>query len=156
MAASARKPLPPGARGLSVYYEVDAGPYGAGTASFMGEILARLGAKNIVPAELGPFPKLNPEFIVKADPDLIIVAQQEALALKRRPGWRQLTALASGRVCGLAPKDYDLMAIRTLGDFFAQWQRRFKKVPYRVIIYRIWPIPLHHIYHCRAEAASTP
>jgi len=28
-----------------------------------------LGAKNIVPASLGPFPKLNPEFVVRADPD---------------------------------------------------------------------------------------
>ena len=51
-----------------VYFEVNSAPYAAGESSFIGETLARLGARNIVPASLGPFPKLNPEFVVRADP----------------------------------------------------------------------------------------
>lgn len=43
-----------------VYFEVNPGPYGAGEQSFIGETLTRLGVKNIIPAALGPFPKLNP------------------------------------------------------------------------------------------------
>jgi len=101
--------LPPAARGLSVYYEVDAGPYGAGTASFMGEILARLGAKNIIPAELGPFPKLNPEFIVRADPQVIMVGQRNAAGLPQRPGWSAIRAVKQQRICVWVPAESDVL-----------------------------------------------
>jgi len=101
--------LPPGARGLSVYYEVDAGPYGAGTASFMGEILTRLGAKNIIPAELGPFPKLNPEFIVRADPQVIMVGQRNAGGLPQRPGWQAIRAVKNQRLCVWIPSESDVL-----------------------------------------------
>ncbi|WP_310732466.1 ABC transporter substrate-binding protein [Roseateles aquatilis] len=101
--------LPPGARGLSVYYEVDAGPYGAGTVSFIGEILARLGARNIIPAELGPFPKLNPEFIVRADPQVIMVGQRNAPGLPQRPGWQSIRAVKNQRLCVWVPAESDVL-----------------------------------------------
>ena len=101
--------LPASARGLSVYYEVDAGPYGAGTASFMGEILARLGAKNIIPAELGPFPKLNPEFVVRADPQVIMVGQRNAAGLPQRPGWQAIRAVRTQRICVWVPAESDVL-----------------------------------------------
>lgn len=101
--------LPAGARGLTVYYEVDAGPYGAGTVSFMGEILARLGAKNIIPAELGPFPKLNPEFIVRADPQVIMVGQRNAPGLTQRPGWQSIRAVKNQRICVWVPSESDVL-----------------------------------------------
>mgnify|MGYP000703400206 CR=1 FL=1 len=53
-------------RRTRVYFEVNRAPYAAGTSSFIGETLTRLGVANIVPAALGPFPKLNPEFVVRA------------------------------------------------------------------------------------------
>ena len=37
----------------SVYFEVDAAPYAAGESSFIGELLTRLGVRNIVPASVG-------------------------------------------------------------------------------------------------------
>jgi iron complex transport system substrate-binding protein len=101
--------LPPAARGLSVYYEVDAGPYGAGTVSFMGEILTRLGARNIIPAELGPFPKLNPEFIVRADPQVIMVGQRNAPGLTQRPGWQGIRAVRNQRICVWIPAESDVL-----------------------------------------------
>lgn len=101
--------LPPGARGLTVYYEVDSAPYAAGAASFMGEILTRLGAKNIVPPELGPFPKLNPEFIVRADPQVIMVGQRSAPGLPQRPGWGGLRAVKSQRLCVWVPAESDVL-----------------------------------------------
>ena len=91
--------LPPAARALSVYYEVDAAPYAAGRASFIGEILDRLGAKNVVPPELGPFPKLNPEFVVRADPALILMSHTEADDLATRPGWSRIRAVREQRIC---------------------------------------------------------
>jgi iron complex transport system substrate-binding protein len=58
--AAAAAALPHELRGTRVYFEVSTAPYAAGEASFIGELLARIGARNIVPAALGPFPKLNP------------------------------------------------------------------------------------------------
>jgi iron complex transport system substrate-binding protein len=45
--------VPPRWRGQSVYFEVASVPYAAGASSFIGELLARLGLGNIVPARWG-------------------------------------------------------------------------------------------------------
>jgi iron complex transport system substrate-binding protein len=78
---------------------VNPGPYAAGESSFIGETLTRLGVQNIVPAKLGPFPKLNPEYIVRANPDLIMIGQRSADGLMTRPGWQSIRALREQRVC---------------------------------------------------------
>lgn len=101
--------LPPAARELSVYYEVDAAPYAAGRASFIGEILARLGPRNVVPPELGPFPKLNPEFVVRADPQLIMVGQRSANGLPTRPGWHNIRAVRDKKICVWVPGESDVL-----------------------------------------------
>lgn len=97
--SSAAQSLPPSARGTRVYYEVDPGPYAAGETSFIGETLTRLGVKNIVSAELGPFPKLNPEFVVRANPDLIMVGQRSAVGMIQRPGWSRINAVRTKKIC---------------------------------------------------------
>jgi iron complex transport system substrate-binding protein len=97
--SAAAQSLPAGVRGTRVYFEVNQGPYAASESSFIGETLTRLGAKNIVPAKLGPFPKLNPEYIVRANPDLIMVGQRSADGLQARPGWQSIRALREQRVC---------------------------------------------------------
>lgn len=101
--------VPAAVRGRRVYFEVDAAPYAAGAASFVGETLARLGMNNIVPAALGPFPKLNPEFVVKAQPDLVMVVDRNAAEMIRRPGWASLRALQQGRLCGFPSERYDIL-----------------------------------------------
>lgn len=97
--SAAAQSLPAHVRGTRVYFEVNQGPYAAGESSFIGETLTRLGVKNIVPAKLGPFPKLNPEYIVRANPDLIMVGQRSADGLQARPGWQSIRALREQRVC---------------------------------------------------------
>lgn len=100
----------PGAlRGQRVYFEIGGGPYAAGTTSFIGETLARLGMGNIVPPELGPFPKLNPEFVVRAKPDLIMGVQREQAALVARPGWNALPAVRDRRLCGFETPQYEML-----------------------------------------------
>jgi iron complex transport system substrate-binding protein len=83
----------------AVYFEVDRAPYAAGPASFIGELLTRLGTRNIVTADLGAFPKLNPEYVVRHPPDVIFVAAGEAEQLADRPGWGQLRAVKERRFC---------------------------------------------------------
>ncbi|MBP8144214.1 MAG: ABC transporter substrate-binding protein [Inhella sp.] len=106
-AAAAR--VPERLRGASVYFEIGGGPYAAGTSSFIGETLQRLGLANIVPAELGPFPKLNPEFVVRARPAVLMGPAAEQAALRQRPGWSSLPALQQGRLCGFAAEPYELL-----------------------------------------------
>ncbi len=96
---AAAQSIPASARGARVYFEVNQGPYAAGESSFIGETLTRLGAKNIVPASLGPFPKLNPEFIVRANPDLIMVGQRNVEGMAQRPGWAGMRAVREQRLC---------------------------------------------------------
>lgn len=97
----AAQKLPPALRGTRVYVEVGSAPFAASEGSFIGELLVRLGAENIVPATLGPFPKVNPEFVVRADPQVIIVARGDAASLRTRPAWQRIEALRRGRVCAL-------------------------------------------------------
>ena len=106
---AAAQSVPPGARGARVYFEVNSGPYAAGQASFIGETLARLGAGNIVSASLGPFPKINPEFVVRADPDLIMVGARSADSLAARPGWAQMRAVREGRLCRFDAAQSDVL-----------------------------------------------
>jgi iron complex transport system substrate-binding protein len=106
---AAARSLPPGARGKRVYFEVNSGPYAAGADSFLGETLTRLGVGNIVPAGMGPFPKLNPEFVVRADPDLIMVGDANFTGMQQRPGWGRMRAIAGGRLCVFSPAESDLM-----------------------------------------------
>jgi len=101
---AAAAPLPAAWRGRSVYFEVDPTPFAAGEASYIGALLARLGLRNIVPAALGTFPQLNPEFVLRAQPELIVVGQREAPNLAARPGCARLPAVRQGRVCAL-PRD---------------------------------------------------
>lgn len=107
--SAAAQSIPPGARGARVYFEVNQGPYAAGESSFIGETLTRLGAKNIVPASLGPFPKLNPEYIVRADPDLIMVGQRNVDGMAQRPGWSGMRAMREQRVCVFTVAESDTL-----------------------------------------------
>mgnify|MGYP001302836361 FL=1 len=96
--AAAAAALPGAARGRRVYYEVDAAPHAAGRGTFIDELLQALGLVNIIDAGLGPYPRINPELVVRADPDLVMVSQQGAAELARRPGWARLRALRGGHV----------------------------------------------------------
>lgn len=108
--AEAARAMPAQARGQRVYFEASRGPFAAGENSFIGETLARLGLVNIVPAALGPFPRLNPEYVVRADPDLLMGGVR-SLGESREPypGWSALRAMQSGRICRFAGAEADLV-----------------------------------------------
>jgi iron complex transport system substrate-binding protein len=87
----------------AVYFEVEGPPYAAGPSSFIGELLTLLGAHNIVTADLGPFPLLNPEYVVRHDPDVIFVSPAEVARVADRPGWDRIRAVREQRVCSFIP-----------------------------------------------------
>ncbi len=107
--AAAAAALPGAARGRRVYYEVDAAPHAAGRGTFIDELLQALGLVNIIDAGLGPYPRINPELVVRADPDLVMVSQQGAAELARRPGWARLRALRGGHVCEFDAAQRDIL-----------------------------------------------
>ena len=107
--AAAAAALPGAARGRRVYYEVDAAPHASGRGTFIDELLQALGLVNIIDAGLGPYPRINPELVVRADPDLVMVSQQGAAELARRPGWARLRALRGGHVCEFDAAQRDIL-----------------------------------------------
>jgi iron complex transport system substrate-binding protein len=97
---------PAHARPLTYYYELSIDPYYSVTSStFIGSLLSLLGMKSIADAATGAaaadgYPTLSAEFILKANPDYIILADtgatgggQDAATVAGRPGWSVLTAV---------------------------------------------------------------
>jgi iron complex transport system substrate-binding protein len=101
--------MPQYAKAQRVYFEVSPVPFGASESSFIGETLQRLGAKNILPQAMGLFPQVSPEFVVRAQPDIIMVGDSNLSDMQARPGWANLLAMRNGRVCTFSPKESDVL-----------------------------------------------
>ena len=107
--SAAAQSLPAKAKTARVYFEVSRGPYAAGESSFIGETLARLGVKNVVPAKLGPFPLLNPEYVVRSNPDVIMIGNRSMVSAVAYPGWNSIKAVKNNRVCVFGLDDSDVV-----------------------------------------------
>jgi len=95
---------------LTYYYELSTDPYYSVTDStFIGNLLSLLGMKSVADAATGAaaaggYPELSPEFILKSNPDYIILSDtgvdggQTAATVAARPGWSVLTAVKDGHV----------------------------------------------------------
>lgn len=106
----AARQVPVAYRSTRVYVEVSRTPHAAGEASYVGQLLHMLGVGNVVPAALGAFPQLNPEFVVRADPDLIVVSASDLPHVRARPGWANMRAVRQQRWCALTPSQMDVLA----------------------------------------------
>lgn len=109
---------------VTYFYELSANPYYSVTSTtFVGSLLSLLGMKSIADsakgaAAAGGYPSLSPEFILKANPDFIILADtgtgggQTAATVSARPGWSVLSAV----------KDHHVIALNT--DIASRWGPR--------------------------------
>jgi iron complex transport system substrate-binding protein len=96
-------------RPLTYYHELDKNLYTATSKTFIGQLYGQLGLKNVADAadkDGSGYPQLSAEYLVKADPDLIFLADtkccgQSARTVAARDGWGQLTAVRSGAVVEL-------------------------------------------------------
>lgn len=107
--AAARR-MPAHLRGRSVYVEVGVGPTAASASSFIGETIARLGLVNIVPGDMGLFPRVSSEMVVRRAPDLVIGPAASLMNLTERPGWSGMKALRQHQVCQLDADRMDLLS----------------------------------------------
>ena len=99
------------AKPLTYYYELDQTYYSVTSSTFVGQLLALLGMKSIADqasgaAKSGGYPQLSAEYIIKANPDYIILADtlcchQDAATVAKRPGWSGLAAVKAGHIIGL-------------------------------------------------------
>src|SRR5262249_19213198 len=83
--------------------------YSVTSKTFVGSLFSMLGLKNIAdPSGTADtaYPQLSAEVIVKADPDLIFLADtkccgQSAATVANRAGWSGCSAVRNGRVIAL-------------------------------------------------------
>jgi iron complex transport system substrate-binding protein len=94
--ASVSRQNPP----LSVYHELDQTYYSASSQTFIGQLYALLGLRNIADeaAKAAVYPQLTSEYIVASNPDLIVLADtvccgQSRRTVAARPGWRNIAAV---------------------------------------------------------------
>ena len=104
--------VPRHAKPLTYYYELDQTYYSVTSSTFIGHLLAMLGLKSIADgtkgaAASGGYPQLSAEYVLKANPDYIILADtlcchQDAATVKARPGWSSLAAVRDRHIIGLS------------------------------------------------------
>jgi iron complex transport system substrate-binding protein len=102
IAASMPHPSPP----LTVYHELGTDLYSATSKTFIGRIYTLLGLKDIADAadKTGSgYPQLSEEYIVSADPKLIVLADtvccgQTVAKVDKRPGWSSIAAVTGNGV----------------------------------------------------------
>jgi iron complex transport system substrate-binding protein len=102
---------PKASKPISYYFELDQTYYSVTSSTFIGQVLGLLGFKSIADAATGAassggYPQLSAEFIIKANPHYIFLADticcgQTAKKVAKRPGWGVLTAVKDGQVVGL-------------------------------------------------------
>jgi iron complex transport system substrate-binding protein len=97
------------ARPLTYFHELDKNLYTATSKTFIGQLYGQLGLKNIADAadkDGSGYPQLSAEYVLKADPDLIFLADtkccgQTAKTVAARDGWGRVTAVRTGGVVAL-------------------------------------------------------
>jgi iron complex transport system substrate-binding protein len=97
--------VPPPARPLKVYHELDQTYYSATSGTFIGQMYKLLGVQNIADRAPGSndYPQLSAEYIISSNPDLIVLADtvccgQSMATVAARPGWSAISAIRTRSV----------------------------------------------------------
>ena len=93
----------------SVYHELDETLFSVTSHTFVGRVYAMFGLTNIADAATAggsDYPQLSAEYVVAANPDLIVLADtvccaQTAQTVAARPGWSRIAAVRTGSIVRL-------------------------------------------------------
>jgi iron complex transport system substrate-binding protein len=104
VAAAPRFASPP-----TYYLELEPDFYSVTSSTYAGRLLSAFGLRDIADTAKGAssgYPQLSDEYVVKADPEIIFLADtvccgQSARTLAARPGWRGIAAVRDGDVVPL-------------------------------------------------------
>jgi iron complex transport system substrate-binding protein len=123
---------------LTYFHELDNTLFSVTSKTFIGDLYARAGLKNIADAadangSSGGYPQITSEFIVKADPDLVFLADtkccaQDATTFGARPGFAALKAVREKHVVTLDDDVASRWGPRVV-DFFARIVAELKSIP---------------------------
>jgi iron complex transport system substrate-binding protein len=104
--------VPKQSPGQTYFYELSPDYYSVTSDTFVGQVLGLLGLHSIADkakgaAKSGGYPQLSGEFIVKADPDYIFLADticchQTVAKVSKRPGWSGMSAVKAGHIVPLS------------------------------------------------------
>ncbi len=89
---------------VRVYHELGDALYSASSFSFIGAVYAAMGAVNIADeadTDGYGYPQLTEEYIVEADPELIVITDQVGYTVDdvaARPGWGEVSAVRNGNI----------------------------------------------------------
>jgi iron complex transport system substrate-binding protein len=99
--------VPEGAEGPTVFHEVDNTLFSVGPGSFIHDIYVILLTENIAESTGEAYPQLNNEAVINANPQVIILADEEfgetTETVAARPGWSAISAVETGRIHGVDP-----------------------------------------------------
>ncbi|MGN6608302.1 MAG: ABC transporter substrate-binding protein [Jatrophihabitans sp.] len=105
------KDNPAGHAGETFYYELDQTYYSVTTATFIGQVFKLFGLTSIADAAKGAaaaggYPQLSSEYILKADPTYVFLADTKCCAqspqkVAARPGWSVMSAVKGSRIAAL-------------------------------------------------------
>lgn len=104
---------------LRVYHELDNTYFSVSSNSFVGAVYASVGAINIADeadTDGYGYPQLTEEYIVEADPELIVITDQvgyTAEDVAARPGWSEVAAVRNGNI------------VMVSADIASRWGPRF-------------------------------
>jgi iron complex transport system substrate-binding protein len=84
----------------SVFFLLDLPGFTAGAHSFLDDLIRLAGGVNVAGGLPEPYPDISSEWLLKADPDVIIVARDAQFGsdVLAQPPWSSLRAVHAGRV----------------------------------------------------------
>jgi iron complex transport system substrate-binding protein len=120
---------------LKVYHELTPDYFSATSSTFIGRVYRVFGLRNIADAadsSRSGYPQLSGEYILAADPGLIVLADtrccgQTRVTVEQRPGWGGVTAVRTHAIVGVD----DSVASRwgpRIADFATAIARTLKRV----------------------------
>ncbi|HEY8172969.1 MAG TPA: ABC transporter substrate-binding protein, partial [Dehalococcoidia bacterium] len=98
----------PNTSGPTVYHELDSTFYSISDNTFIGSLYRTLKARNIAKDGGGiAYPQLTQESIISADPEIIVLADEEfgvsIASVRSRPGWAAMKAVQENRIYAIDP-----------------------------------------------------
>ncbi len=98
-----------GAKPVRTFFELSPELYTAGPGSFVDDMIRLAGGSNIAANSGKEWPQLNQESLILADPEVIFLADhgsdggQNPQTVAARPGWKQISAVKTGRIFEIDP-----------------------------------------------------
>ncbi len=95
----------PDASGLTYFHELGPDLFSVSGDTFIGQVYSLFGLENIADAagEGDQYPQLSSEYVVSADPDLVLIGDNECCGVTAedvgaRPGWENVDAVENGQL----------------------------------------------------------